>query len=331
MIKAAVIGASGYIGGELLRLLYMHPEVELGTITSRIYVGRRVEVVHPHLKGLGLRFSSPGEVDADVIFLSVPHGESMKIVEEYIGSAKLIDLSADFRLPLGLYRKYYGEHEKPELIDSFVYGLPEVYREEIKRAEYVANPGCNATAVILALYPFRNMISEALADIKAASSAAGRRESIMGMHPERSHVVRIYKTHHHRHEAEVLHITGIKCPFTVHSVDMVRGVFATVYFRISGDERSLFRRLFQEYEGERFVKVIREREGPLKQPNVKYVIGSNYAHLWASYDVENERAMIFAAIDNLIKGGAGQAVQNMNLMFGLREETGLGYLPLHPI
>jgi len=330
MIRAAVIGGSGYIGGELLRLLWMHPGVELTAISSRRYAGKRVELVHPHLRGTGLRFSSRSSVDADVIFLAVPHGESMKIVEEYLGSAKIIDLSADFRLPVELYRKYYGEHEKPELIERFIYGLPELHREDIKKAEYVANPGCNATAVILALYPFRGQIGEAMADIKASSSAGGRRESLMGMHAERSNVVRVYRAYHHRHEGEVLRETGIRCPFTIHSVNMVRGVFATVYFRMESSERELLRMVYASYGDEYFVKIVREREGIERLPDVKYVLGSNYAHLGVAYDAENERAMIFSAIDNLVKGGAGQAVQNMNLMFSLKEATGLEHLPLYP-
>ena len=332
MIKAAVIGGSGYIGGELLRLLWMHPEVEIVMVTSRKYAGKKVEVVHPNLRDTGLRFTgSYNEIDADVIFLSVPHGESMNIVSQYIESSKIIDLSADFRVSRELYEEYYGKHKHPELIDKFVYGLPEIHREEIKRAEYVANPGCNATAVIFALYPFKDFIKEAVADVKVASSGSGRRENILGMHPERAHLVRVYKAYHHRHEAEVLQETGIHCPFTLHSVDMVRGLFATVYFKIKSDNKSILRRLLKQYGNEKFVKVIVAREGPLRQPNSKYVIGSNYVYLWSAYDEVNERAIIFSSIDNLIKGGAGQAVQNMNLMFGLPEDMGLNYISIYPV
>ena len=332
MIKAAVIGGSGYIGGELLRLLAMHPEVEITTITSRKYAGKRVEMIHPPLRGSGLRFASPErEIDADVVFLAVPHGESMKIVENYMESSKIVDLSADFRLPLEIYREYYGEHEAPHLIDKFVYGLPEIHREKIRRAEYVANPGCNATAVILALYPFRDTVKEALADIKVSSSAGGRRESLLGMHAERSNVVRLYKGYHHRHEGEVFRETGIRCSFTLHSVDIVRGLLATVYFHMETDEQTLLRKLYQVYGGERFVKVIRERSGVERYPDVKYVIGSNQVHLGVVYDPYAKRVILLSALDNLLKGGAGQAIQNMNIMFNLPETMALEHLPLYPV
>ena len=331
MIKVAVVGGSGYIGGELLRLLAMHPEVEISAITSRKYSGKKVEIIHPHLRGLGFRFSHSRDFDADVIFLSVPHGESMKIVKEYIDSAKIIDLSADFRLPLDIYREYYGEHESPELIDRFVYGLPELHREEIKKAEYVANPGCNATAVIIALYPFKGLVDMAIADLKVSSSAGGRKENLARIHPERSNSIRVYRAWHHRHEGEVLNETGIKCGFTVHSVDIVRGLLATIYFQIEIEQNTLLRRLYREYGDEKFIKIVRDREGLERYPDVKYVVGSNYVHLGAVYDSKNRRAVIFSALDNLIKGGAGQAVQNMNLMFGLPEDTGLNSLPLYPV
>ncbi|MCD6275237.1 MAG: N-acetyl-gamma-glutamyl-phosphate reductase [Thermoplasmata archaeon] len=330
MIRAAVIGGSGYIGGELLRLLWMHPEVEIMAVTSRKYEGKRVEVVHPHLRGTGLRFSRKISGDYDMLFLSVPHGESQKIIEEYMGSVKIIDLSADFRLPQDVYEKYYGTHERPELIDRFAYGLPELHREEIKKADYVANPGCNATAVILALYPFRDMARDAMADVKVSSSAGGKKENLMGMHAERSNVVRVYRAWKHRHEGEIFVQTGVRCPLTIHSVDIVRGVFATVYFHADTNEISLYRRMYEVYRDEIFVKIVRERNGIERYPDVKYVIGSNYVHIGATYDAESRRVILFSAIDNLIKGGAGQAIQNMNLMFGLAEDTGLKYLPLYP-
>ncbi len=330
MIEAAVVGASGYIGGELVRLLAMHPEVEITAMTSRRYNGKKIHKVHPNLRGLNLRFTNNYSFDADVVFLAVPHGTSMKIIDEYKGSAKIIDLSADFRVSLELYTKYYGDHVKPELIDEFVYGLPEIHREEIKKAELIANPGCNATAVILALYPFKGEVSEAIVDLKVSSSAGGRRENVASIHPERSHVVRVYKAFHHRHEAEVIQETNVKAQFTVHSVDLVRGLLATIYFKMETSEKELYKKFFR-YLKEPFIRIVKEKGGIQRLPDPKYVIGSNFVDIGFAYDEENQRVILFSALDNLIKGGAGQAVQNMNIAFGLDETLGLNYLPVYPV
>ncbi len=330
MIKAAVVGGSGYIGGELIRLLAMHPEVEITAVTSRRFAGKKVHKVHPNLRGLDLRFRSDYEFDADVVFLAVPHGTSMKIVEQFLGSSKIIDMSADFRLRSDLYREYYGEHLRPELIEEFVYGLPELHREEIKKAELVANPGCNATATILALYPFRDVTEEAIVDLKVSSSAGGRRENVASIHPERSHVVRVYKPFHHRHEGEVIQETGVRAMFTVHSVDIVRGILSTVYFPFEGSLRELLKRLLV-YRDEPFIRLVTDKGGLQRFPDPKYVLGSNFVDIGFAYDKENSRAIVLSAIDNLIKGGSGQAIQNMNLMFGLDERTGLDYYPLYPV
>ncbi|KPU62289.1 N-acetyl-gamma-glutamyl-phosphate reductase [Thermococcus sp. EP1] len=330
MIKAAVIGASGYIGGELVRLLAMHPEVEISAVTSRRHNGKKIHKVHPNLRGLNLRFTNNYNFDADVIFLAVPHGTSMKIIDEYMGSAKIIDLSADFRVGLNLYKEYYGEHLKPELIDEFVYGLPEIHREEIKKAELIANPGCNATAVVLALYPFKGEVSEAIVDLKVSSSAGGRRENVASIHPERSNVVRVYKSSHHRHEAEVKQETKVNAQFTVHSVDLIRGLLATIYFKMETNEKELYKKYFR-YLKEPFVRIVKEKGGMQRLPDPKYVIGSNFVDIGFTYDEKSQRVILFSALDNLIKGGAGQAVQNMNIAFGLEETLGLNYLPVYPI
>ncbi|BAA30834.1 N-acetyl-gamma-glutamyl-phosphate reductase [Pyrococcus horikoshii] len=330
MIKVAIVGGSGYIGGELIRLLAMHPEVEIVAVTSREYAGKKVHKVHPNLRGLNLRFTSDYNFDADVIFLAVPHGVSMKLINEFLGSAKIIDLSADFRVRKELYEKYYGKHERPELIEDFVYGLPEIHRKEIKKAELVANPGCNATAVILALYPFKDLTKEVLVDLKVSSSAGGRRENLPSIHPERSNVVRVYKPYHHRHEAEVLQETGVRAMFTVHSVDIVRGLLATIYFTFEGNEKDLLKRMLI-YKDEPFIRLVVDKGGLQRYPDPKYVLGSNFVDLGLAYDEENSRVIVFSALDNLIKGGAGQAVQNMNIMFGLDETLGLGYYPLYPV
>ncbi len=330
MIKAAVVGASGYIGGELIRLLWEHPEAEITALVSRRYEGEKVHRVHPNLRGLNLRFTGPKELDADVIFLSVPHGTSMRIIDDYAGSSKVIDMSADFRVPLELYREYYGEHLRPELLEEFVYGLPELHRDEIRRAELIANPGCNSTAVILALHPFRDLVDEATVDLKVGSSAGGRKGGLPRMHPERSNAVRVYRTHHHRHEAEILNETGVRAHLTVHSVDLVRGLMATMYLRIESDRREIYRRLLG-YLKEPFVRIVKDRRGIQRLPDPKYLIGSNFVDIGFECDENNGRVILFSALDNLMKGGAGQAVQNMNLTFSLEETTGLRRLPIYPV
>ncbi len=331
MIDAAIVGSSGYIGGEILRILDNHTEVNVSTITSRKFANEKVDRIHPNLKGIDLRFTDDLEkIDSDVTFLCVPHGSSMKLINDFIGKSKIIDLSADFRVGLDLYKEYYGDHKRPELINEAVYGLPELNREQIKEADIVANPGCNATAAILGLYPFKGEIEKAVVDLKVSSSAGGRRANMMSSHPERSSVVRPYKEYRHRHEAEVIQETGINANFTVHSVDMVRGLLATIYINMKTDKSDIYKK-FHEYSDETFIRFVKQTGGFQRNPNPKYVIGSNYADLGFAYDEKNSRVVVFSAIDNLLKGGAGQAVQNMNIMFGFEEKMGLNQHPINPI
>jgi len=325
-----VVGGGGYVAGELLRLLARHPHVEIAAVVSRTHRDRLVHKVHPHLRGLGLKFRGDYSFDADAVFLALPHGLSMKVAREFVGRMKVIDLSADFRLSRELYERYYGPHEAPELLGKFVYGLPELYRERIRGAELIANPGCNATAAIIALYPVKDAVKEALVDVKAASSAGGRGGGMASLHAERAHVVRVYAEGSHRHEAEVLQATGIRARITAHAVDMVRGLMATIYLQAPLGEAELFRR-FSIYSREPFVRLVREKGWGLQRlPDPKYVLGSNFVDVGFTGSQGEGGATLYAALDNLVKGAAGQAVQNMNLAFGLAEAEGLEQLPLFP-
>ena len=331
MIDVAIIGGSGYTGGELIRLLSNHPKANISTITSRKFAKQKVHRVHPNLRGLNLRFTDNlDDIDADVIFLAVPHGASMEMIRDYYGKAKIIDLSADFRIKQNLYEEYYGNHSEPSLIEEAVYGLPELHREDIKEADLIANPGCNATSAILGLYPFRNDLNEAIVDLKVSSSAGGRNNNVMASHSERSSVVRPYKEYHHRHEAEVIQETGIKGQFSVHSVDMVRGLLATIHIQLETTKSELYKK-FHEYSDEHFIRFVKESGGMQRNPDPKFVLGSNMVDVGFAHDEENDRVIVFSALDNLIKGASGQAIQNMNLMFDYDEKTGLEQLPISPL
>lgn len=332
MINVAVVGASGYIGGELTKLLANHQKVNISAATSRKFAKQKVHRVHPNLRGLDLRFTDDLEgLDLDLVFMAVPHGVSMDLIDDYFEDSRVIDLSADFRVTQDLYEEYYETHERPDLIEEAVYGLPEIHRDEIKNADLVANPGCNATSAVLGLYPFRNdNIEEAVVDLKVSSSAGGRRDNIMSSHPERSSVVRAYEEYHHRHEAEVIQETGIQGEFSVHSVDMVRGLLATIHIEMETEKPDLYKK-FQEYSNEHFIRFVKEKGGIQRNPDPKYILGSNFVDVGFAHDERNDRVVVFSALDNLIKGGAGQAVQNMNIMYGFDEITGLKKFPVYPV
>ncbi len=338
-MKVAVFGASGYTGGELLRLLVNHP-AEVVVATSKEYVGKPIYLVHPHLKGFySMKFSSLEEAldkDYDYAFIALPHGLSKDLVPELLESGvKIVDLGADFRLKdPSLYEKWYGfTHPYPDLLEKAVYGLPELNREEIRKAELVASPGCNATATILASAPLVKMgASHLIADLKVGSSEAGSKPGKGTHHPNREGAIRPYSPSGHRHQAEAQQelskLAGreVKVSLIPHSVSSVRGAFASVHTFLKADEMELWKAYAKFYSGEPFVRVT--QRGTV--PNVKSVIGSNFADVGFASDQESDRVTGFAAIDNLIKGAAGQAIQSLNLMAGLDERTGLTIPPLSP-
>lgn len=348
-VRVAVIGASGYTGGELLRILATHKEVEVVAATSREYAGKPLSSVHLNLRGFytNLKFSEL-DIDkiassADLVFLSVPAGVSVGIVGRLLEvGLRVIDLSPDFRLKdPSLYEEWYEfKHPLPDLLSRSVYGLPELHREEIRNASIVACPGCNSTAAILALAPaVKNRLIDLehiAVDVKVGSSEAGREPSHGTHHPERANVMRPYEAEGHRHVAEVEQELGllagrkISVAMVPHAVGSVRGALATCHVWIVDGVGSneIWRAYAQMYGKEPFIRIV--RTGPVKYPDPKYTIGSNYCDVGFAVEESRRRAALFGAIDNLIKGAAGQAVQCMNIMCGFDEKAGLEAPPLSP-
>ncbi len=344
MIKASIIGGSGYGGGELLRLLLDHPEVEVQQATSESHLGEFVYQQHPNLrKRTQLKFSSRDLVDpCDVLFLAMPHGESQKKIEQYAQIApKIVDLAADFRVKdLVLYKQFYGEdHHAPAWLEKFVYGLPEFHREEMKSASYISGVGCNATAANLALYPLVkagliDTTQPVIVDIKVGSSEAGASPNPGSHHPERSGVIRTFSAFGHRHTAEVIQELGLpNVHLTMTSVDLVRGALAAAHASVKPGvtEKDLWRAYRGWVEAEPFVRLVKDKRGIYRVPEPKILAGSNFADVGFELDAAHNRVVAMAAIDNLMKGAAGSAVQAMNLICGFDEAAGLGFCGLHPI
>jgi LysW-gamma-L-alpha-aminoadipyl-6-phosphate/LysW-L-glutamyl-5-phosphate reductase len=343
MIKASIIGGSGYVGGELLRLLIDHPQVQIGQVTSLSHLGEYVYQQHPNLrKHSTLKFSTPDGVDScDVLFLASPHGVSQQHIDTYAQMAeRIVDLSADFRVrDAQLYKQYYGhDHQAPQWLPKFVYGLPELHREELKSAQYVSGVGCNATAANLALFPLikTGLLDKHLpiiVDIKVGSSEAGASPNPGSHHPERSSVVRTFSAYGHRHTAEVQQELGLdNVHLTMTSVDLVRGALAAAHaFVLPGvTEKQLWAAYREWASQEPFVRLVKDRRGIYRVPEPKILAGSNYVDVGFEYDAAHHRVISLAAIDNLMKGAAGSAVQAMNLMCGFEETAGLTFPGLHP-
>lgn len=344
MIRASIVGGSGYAGGELLRLLLGHPQVEVGQVTSETYFGQYVYTVHPNLrKRTNLQFANLATLEpCDVLFLALPHGEAQLRINEFSGLAgRIVDLSADFRLrDLSLYERWYGHaHRAPEWAARFVYGLPEISRAALREARYVSGVGCNATASILALWPLAKagLIDPErpiVVDIKAGSSEGGNTPSLASHHPERSGAVRSFAPAGHRHTAEVIQALGLEnVHLSVTSIELVRGVLATAHVWTQGGiaEKDLWKAYRGVYGQEPFVRIVHERQGVYRHPEPKILAGSNYADVGFALDEATGRVVSICAIDNLMKGAAGSAVQAMNVMLGFEETAGLEFTGLHPV
>jgi LysW-gamma-L-alpha-aminoadipyl-6-phosphate/LysW-L-glutamyl-5-phosphate reductase len=341
-MKVAIVGGSGYTGGELLRLLLRHPKVDVAQVTSDSMAGKPISRAHPNLRrSTDLTFTPHGELDpCDLLFLAMPHGEAVARTPEFLGRAgKVIDLSADFRLKdPARYREYYGfEHPRPDLLAKSAYGLPEVHREEIRRATLVAGPGCIAIAAILALRPLAKAglidPQKVVVDAKAGSSAGGVGGGPASAHAERSGVMRLYAPAGHRHTAEIEQECGVTAALSCHAVEAVRGILATchAFLREPVEAKALWRIYRDAYADEPFVRIVTEAGGLYRLPEPKILAGTNFCDVGFAVDPHAGRVVAVSALDNLMKGAAGTAVQCMNLVAGYPEAMGLDFLGLHPV
>ena len=346
MIKAGIIGSTGYAGGELARLLLQRDDVEILWYGSRSYVGQKYASVYPNLFKIVDENCQDDAIkeladQVDVIFTATPQGLCASLIdEEILSKVKVIDLSADFRIKdQAVYEKWYKlEHKSPQFLDEAVYGLPEVNREKVKTARLIANPGCFPTCSFLAVYP---MVKEGLIDpntliidAKSGTSGAGRGAKTDNLYCEVNESIKAYGVGTHRHtpeiEEQLSYAAGqpVTISFTPHLVPMNRGILVTAYASLNGKVTEEEARAAYEkyYRDEYFVRLLE----PGAVPQTRWVEGSNFADVNFKIDPRTNRVVMMGAIDNMVKGAAGQAIQNMNLMFGLPEQTGLKQLPMFP-
>ncbi|MEO1895270.1 MAG: N-acetyl-gamma-glutamyl-phosphate reductase [Methylococcales bacterium] len=343
MIKVGIVGGTGYTGIELLRLLVVHPEVSVAVVTSRSDVGRRVDTLYPSLRGhINQHFVAP-ELEnlkvCDVVFFATPNGIAMFLAEELLQlGIKVIDLSADFRLKdPALWEQWYGQsHACPDLIEQAVYGLPEINRVAIQGANLVACPGCYPTATQLGFLPLleKGVVDETslIADVKSGVSGAGRAAQVSALMSETGEGFSAYAVSGHRHLPEITQgLEGVankavKLTFVPHLTPMVRGIHATLYARLLDPTTDLQALFEQRYQDEYFVDVLPSGS----HPKTNHVKGSNRCQLAVFHPQGGDQVVVLSVIDNLVKGAAGQAVQNMNLMLGLTEHQGLNLVGLYP-
>ena len=346
MIKAGIIGATGYAGAEIVRLLMGHPEAEIKWYGSRSYIDQRYADIYRNMFQIVEDVCKDDNLDklaeeVDVIFTATPQGFCASVInEEILSKVKVIDLSADFRIKdVKTYEKWYGiEHKSPEYIKEAVYGLCEINREDIKKARLVANPGCYTTCSILSLYPLvkEGLIdpSTIIIDAKSGTSGAGRGAKLDNLFCEVNENMKAYGVATHRHTPEIEEQLGyaageeIVLNFTPHLVPMNRGILVTAYASLKEKvSYETVKAVYDKYyEKEKFVRVLDKDVCP----QTKWVEGSNYVDVNFKIDERTGRVIVMGALDNLVKGAAGQAVQNMNLVFGLEESTGLDLVPMFP-
>ena len=343
MVSVSIVGASGYVGGELLRLLLDHPQVVVQQATSERLAGRYLTATHPNLRGrTDARFVPLAELaPCDLLILALPHGAAAGQIGHWATLApRIIDCSADFRLrDAAVYERWYGAaHPAATWLGQFVYGLPELQREALRAAQFVSGVGCNATAVNLALLPLvrAGLLDTArpiIADVKVGSSEGGATTNEGSHHPERAGAVRSFAPVGHRHTAEITQELGLdNVHLSITSVEMVRGALATchAWLQPGTTERDLWRAYRAVANAEPFLRVVHERSGIHRHPEPKILAGSNYADLGWALDERSGRIVALCALDNLMKGAAGSAVQCLNLMHGWDERSGLGFAGLHP-
>ncbi len=345
MVRAGIVGASGYTGGELARILSLHPEVEISVATSRNYAGKKISQVYPHLAAIADIICEDLQIAdlvsrADIFFTAVPHQTAMNIVPALLEAGKkVIDLSADFRIDdPEVYEEWYQPHTAREFLEEAVYGLPEINREKIAAARLVANPGCYPTSIILPLAPLlKNGLLDTetlIADSKSGTSGAGRSAQVGSLFCEVTDGFRAYKVGEHRHtpeiEQELTKLSGKKLTlsFTPHLLPVSRGILSTIYGKLARniEQEELYELYSSFYGHEKFVRICR----PGTFPATQYVRGSNYCDIGCKVDHRTGRVVLISVIDNLVKGAAGQAVQNMNIVCGFEESLGLDTVPLFP-
>jgi N-acetyl-gamma-glutamyl-phosphate reductase len=347
-LNVAIVGSSGYTGGELMRILLGHPNVTVSAITSERSAGQPITALFPHLAGLTrlvCESLDPAVIakKAELVFLALPHVTAQDAANAFRAlGTKVVDLSADYRLAdPAVYEKWYEHgHQYPELLKQAVYGLPELRREQIKKASLIANPGCYPTSAILGLAPLIKQgmdmadLASVIIDSKSGVTGAGRSPALAYHYPEANEGLMAYKIGTHRHtpeieqELSVLAGQPVTVSFTPHLIPMNRGILSTIYARLTKntDTATLYARYEEFYTHEPFVRVL----PPGQSPNVRNVRGSNFCDIGVAVDPRTGRAVVVSAIDNLVKGAAGQAVQNMNLMMGFEETTGLTSAGLFP-
>lgn len=344
MIKAGIIGATGYAGSELVRLLTSHPQAEITCLTSQSYAGKKYSEVYESYRHLPY-ICEEEDIEkmaeqCDVIFLALPHGvASKKVSESVLSKCKVIDLGADFRLSdLDTYEKWYTTHYSKEILPEAVYGLCEINRDKIKGRRIIANPGCYTTCSILSMYPLvkEGMVdlSSIIIDAKSGATGAGRSLSLPNHYCELNESVKAYKIASHRHTPEIEEQLSkaageeVIISFTPHLIPMDRGILATCYATLKKDYTYQdIRAAYEKYYGnEYFIRLT--KEGTF--PETKWVKGSNFVDIGFTVDRRTGRVIVIGALDNLFKGAAGQAVQNMNILFDIDEKTGLDYVPIFP-
>ncbi|HBY92465.1 MAG: N-acetyl-gamma-glutamyl-phosphate reductase [Ardenticatenaceae bacterium] len=342
-MRVSIVGASGYVGGEVLRLLLGHPHLEVAQVTSERLAGRFVHSTHPNLRGATqLKFTSAGELaSCDLLFLCLPHGEAAGRIKQFAGlGERVVDCSADFRLldPMAHQRWYPETPVAAEWRQQFVYGLPEVSREALRDARFISGVGCNATVTTLGLLPLARagLIERVVSEVKVGSSESGASSSEASHHPERSGAVRSFAPTGHRHQAEIVQATGLdegQLFFSVTAIEMVRGALATshVFLRRPLADKDLWKLYREAYGREPFVRLVKDRSSLYRYPEPKILAGTNFADVGWELDEHGGRVVVISAIDNLMKGAAGSALQAANLACGFDETAGLEFLGLHPI
>ncbi len=348
MTDVSIVGGSGYAGGELVRLLLFHPDVTIKQVTSERNAGKFVRAVHPNLRKVSdLKFTSVEALEpVDVLFVATPHGASMKKMDEFREKARIIiDLSADFRLrsPADYPRWYGHDHSLPEMLAEFTYGIPELHREEIRTSDLISSAGCMAATTILGLYPLFqagvvDLSRPVVAECKTGSSGSGGSPSLGSHHPERTGAMRSFKPTGHRHSAEVIQELTVdgKAPevaFSATAVEAVRGILATshVYLNEPLADKDLWKIYRGAYKDEPFMRLVKESSGVHRYPDPKILSGTNWCDVGFERDPHSNRLVVMAALDNLMKGAAGQAVQAFNIRCGYPETTAIDFPGLHPI